>query len=65
MTVRITAAEAEPILEAAERAGLAAVALGETGGDAVVFRSIAGESRAAIADLKEASDSFFRDWMED
>ncbi|RVQ69236.1 phosphoribosylformylglycinamidine synthase subunit PurL [Croceicoccus ponticola] len=60
----VTAAEAEPILEAAEKAGLAAIALGETGSETVTFRSLAGESNVDIADLREASDSFFRDWME-
>ncbi|WP_144094706.1 phosphoribosylformylglycinamidine synthase subunit PurL [Croceicoccus sediminis] len=60
----VTAAEAEPILEAAEAAGLAAVALGDVEGDEVVFRSIAGESRVAVADLKAAHLSFFEEWME-
>ena len=34
--------------------------IGTTGGDALV---IGGQS-VALADLREASDSFFRDWME-
>ena len=60
----VTAKEAEPILEAAEAAGLAAVALGDVEGDTLLFRSVAGESSISVADLREASDSFFRDWME-
>ncbi len=60
----VTAAEAEPILEAAEAAGLAAVALGDVEGDDVVFRSISGESRVSVADLKAAHLSFFEEWME-
>ncbi|HEX2793619.1 MAG TPA: phosphoribosylformylglycinamidine synthase subunit PurL [Croceicoccus sp.] len=60
----VTAAEAEPILEAAAAAGLAAVALGVTEGDAITFRSIGGESRASIADLRETNEAFFRDWMD-
>ncbi|QDM39864.1 phosphoribosylformylglycinamidine synthase subunit PurL [Altererythrobacter sp. TH136] len=34
--------------------------IGTTGGDALVI----GEQSVALADLREASDSFFRDWME-
>ena len=34
--------------------------IGTTGGDALV----AGDSTVALAALREASDSFFRDWME-
>ncbi|WP_126174104.1 phosphoribosylformylglycinamidine synthase subunit PurL [Altericroceibacterium xinjiangense] len=60
----VTAAEAAQVIEAAEAAGLAAVALGETGGDALVFRSVEGESPAGVADMREAHESFFRDWMD-
>jgi phosphoribosylformylglycinamidine synthase len=34
--------------------------IGMTGGDALVI----GEQRVALSALREASDSFFRDWME-
>ena len=59
----VTAKAAALLIEAVERAGLAAVALGETGGEAIVFRSARGESRAQLAALREASESFFREWM--
>ncbi|AKM09764.1 phosphoribosylformylglycinamidine synthase subunit PurL [Croceicoccus naphthovorans] len=60
----VTAKAAEPILEAAEAAGLAAIALGDVEGDEVVFRSVGGESRVSVTDLKAASLSFFKEWME-
>ena len=60
----VTAAEAEPILEAAEAAGLAAVALGETGGERIIFRSAYGESMVSLAEIKAAHRAFFEEWME-
>ncbi|WP_230291071.1 phosphoribosylformylglycinamidine synthase subunit PurL [Croceicoccus sp. Ery5] len=60
----VTAAAAEPVLEAAEAAGLAAVALGVTGGDRLVFRSTYGESMVALDEIGAAHRAFFHDWME-
>jgi phosphoribosylformylglycinamidine synthase len=60
----VTARDAQAILKTAEEAGLAAIALGETGGDALTFRSVRGESTTALADLRKAHESFFHDWME-
>ena len=59
----VTGADAAAIVEAAEAAGLSATALGRTGGDTLVFRSDAGESSLSLADLREANERFFRDWM--
>ena len=60
----VTAAEAGPVLEAAEAAGLAAVALGVTGGDRLIFRSTYGESMVPLDEVKAAHRAFFHDWME-
>ncbi|WP_230280980.1 phosphoribosylformylglycinamidine synthase subunit PurL [Croceicoccus sp. Ery15] len=60
----VTAAEAEPVLEAAEAAGLAAVALGVTGGDRLLFRSTYGESIVALDEISAAHRAFFHEWME-
>lgn len=60
----VTTGNPAALIEAAEAAGLAAIALGETGGEALTFRAAAGESTVSLADLNEASESFFRDWME-
>ena len=61
----VTGANAASIIDAAAHAGLAAVALGETGGSTLTFRSASNESTVSVADLREANESFFRDWMED
>lgn len=60
----VTARESEPILAAAEQAGLAAVALGETGGEFLTFRAVTGENSVTVADLSAAHLSFFEQWME-
>ncbi|MDE8653658.1 phosphoribosylformylglycinamidine synthase subunit PurL [Novosphingobium album (ex Liu et al. 2023)] len=52
------------VLDDAEHAGLNAVALGECGGTALVFRSPGAESAVDLATLREANEAFFRDWME-
>jgi phosphoribosylformylglycinamidine synthase len=57
----VTAADADAVLAAAEAAGVAAVVVGQTGGDAIAFGT--GTS-VTITDLREANLAFFRDWME-
>jgi phosphoribosylformylglycinamidine synthase len=59
----VTAPSAARVEEAARAAGLAVLALGETGGDRLIFRSLDTEASAPLAAIREASDSFFRDWM--
>lgn len=51
------------VLEAVEKAGLAAIALGETGGNDIILRSVTGENTLALGDLRRAHESFFDDWM--
>ncbi|WP_156839428.1 phosphoribosylformylglycinamidine synthase subunit PurL [Novosphingobium aquimarinum] len=60
----VTTSDAATVIAEAERAGLAAIALGETGGETLVFRSKAGESRIELARLRQAHEAFFRDWMD-
>ncbi len=60
----VTATEAEPVLAAAEAAGLAALALGVTGGDRLIFRSTYGESMVPLDEVKAAHRAFFHNWME-
>ncbi len=60
----VTASEAEPILEAAEAAGLAAIALGVTGGEKLVFRAVNAESMVPLSELKASHLAFFADWMD-
>ena len=55
----ITAADASAVLRAAEAAGVPAMILGLTGGDALTF---AGES-AAIDDLKEVFEAWLPGYM--
>lgn len=56
----VTANDPEAVLRAAEVAGVFVARIGTTGGSAV-----SGEGfSVALNDLREASDSFFRDWME-
>jgi phosphoribosylformylglycinamidine synthase len=52
------------IADAAAKAGLAAVILGKTGGDALTFHADTGHSTVPIADLRQSHESFFRDWMD-
>ncbi|MCP5402534.1 MAG: phosphoribosylformylglycinamidine synthase subunit PurL [Novosphingobium sp.] len=60
----VTVSEVEPVLEAAREAGLAMVVLGKTGGGFLTIHTEAGPSSLALADLRQAHESFFRDWME-
>ena len=60
----VTGTDAASILDAARHAGLAAIALGETGGSELTFRGPNGQSAVSLADLREANERFFRDWME-
>ena len=62
----ITAQDMSVIAERAKAIGIAAVPIGQTGGAACVFRKQAdgNESTVTLTALREASDSFFRDWME-
>jgi len=56
----VTTADPEAVLRAAEAAGIFVTRIGTTGGS-----TVAGEGfSVALVDLREASDSFFRDWME-
>ena len=56
----VTARDAEAVLKAAEAQGIEAVQIGTTGGVTVSGASFA----VSLADLREASESFFRNWME-
>ncbi len=49
-----------------DAAGLIAVPVGQTGGQACTFKYIesGSEQSVSLTALREASDSFFRDWME-
>ena len=62
----VTAKDMSEIAERARQVGIAAVPIGQTGGQACSFRKQAdgSESRVTLTALREASDSFFRDWME-
>ncbi|GGC19803.1 phosphoribosylformylglycinamidine synthase subunit PurL [Novosphingobium marinum] len=61
----ITTSVPAMVEEVVEKAGLSAIALGQTGGARAVFRSIRGDASLELAELREAHESFFRDWMED
>ncbi|WP_068077609.1 phosphoribosylformylglycinamidine synthase subunit PurL [Novosphingobium lentum] len=63
----VTAADVGPIIERAKAAGIAAVPIGMTGGRDCAFRWVEGgrESKVSLADLREANEAFFRDWMDD
>ncbi|MXP25089.1 phosphoribosylformylglycinamidine synthase subunit PurL [Altererythrobacter indicus] len=56
--------DALPVIEAVEGAGLTVVLLGQTGGDAIQISADEARSSVALATLRDASESFFRDWME-
>ncbi|MCT2558063.1 phosphoribosylformylglycinamidine synthase subunit PurL [Tsuneonella sp. YG55] len=65
--VAVSGDNGDAFLEAAEAEGIPFVMVGRTGGDAL--RLTDGDSGAkafsiALESLREASDSFFRDWME-
>jgi phosphoribosylformylglycinamidine synthase len=60
----VTAVDVQAIAKAANEAGLAATPLGETGGSSLVLAGSSGEAEVSLSDLREASDGFFRDWME-
>jgi len=60
----VTTSDPASVLDAAESAGLVAVALGETDGTALIFRSVGGETSTDLATLREAHEAFFRDWMD-
>ena len=61
----VTAKDAQAIIRLAEQAGLVALAVGTTGGDTLAFRTADQESAASLATVREAHESFFRDWMEE
>lgn len=56
----VTTRDAEAVLKAAEEQGIEAVKIGTTGGVMISGASFA----VPLADLREASESFFRDWLE-
>jgi phosphoribosylformylglycinamidine synthase subunit PurL len=62
----VTARDAELVMQAARDAGLLAIPIGTTGGDALTFDLVGrgGEQRVSLAELRVARESFFRDWME-
>ncbi|MCB2061810.1 MAG: phosphoribosylformylglycinamidine synthase II, partial [Novosphingobium sp.] len=60
----VTAPDAQAVVENAKQVGLAAVVLGKTVGGCVTLHSESGEHSLALADLRKAHESFFRDWME-
>ncbi|WP_336986581.1 phosphoribosylformylglycinamidine synthase subunit PurL [Altererythrobacter aquiaggeris] len=59
----VTSMNGAQVAAEAHRKGLYCTALGYTGGDAIVFEGPFSASAVPLADLREASDSFFRDWM--
>ncbi|PEQ11095.1 phosphoribosylformylglycinamidine synthase II [Novosphingobium sp. PC22D] len=60
----VTTRDLAAVLDDAEHAGLAAIALGETGGDVLVFRSDSAESSVEVVALRQANEAFFKDWMD-
>jgi phosphoribosylformylglycinamidine synthase len=60
----VTTRDPIAILGAAESAGLVAVALGETEGQSLTFRSVGGETTTDLATLRASHEAFFRDWMD-
>jgi phosphoribosylformylglycinamidine synthase len=60
----VTTSDPIAILDAAESVGLVAVALGETEGTTLTFRSVGGETSTDIGDLRASHEAFFRDWMD-
>ena len=65
----ITVADVDSIIEALTQAGIFFELIGRTGGAAIVIESNDGsvifdQDMIPLTTLREASDSFFRDWME-
>ena len=60
----VTTNDPSAVLDAAENAGLVAIALGETQDQTLTFRGVGGESTAELSALREAHEAFFRDWMD-
>ncbi len=62
----VTVKDHRALVERAGKSEINAVPVGMTGGSECTFQWIAEErsSKVSLADLREASDSFFRDWME-
>jgi phosphoribosylformylglycinamidine synthase len=62
----VTTREPEKLIKALEKKSIYFGGLGKTGGDAIVFNEyFAGSvAQVSLADLREANDSFFREWME-
>jgi phosphoribosylformylglycinamidine synthase len=62
----VTTNDAAAVSARIGEAGLVAVPIGTTGGDALVFDLIdrGGPQSVSLAALREANEAFFRDWME-
>lgn len=60
----VTTSDPIALLDAAESAGLVAVALGETEGQSLTFRSVGGETSTDLVNLRATHEAFFRDWMD-
>ncbi|MEW9853917.1 phosphoribosylformylglycinamidine synthase subunit PurL [Novosphingobium sp. M1R2S20] len=60
----VTTSDPASVLKVVESAGLVGVALGETQGQTLTFRSTRGESSTELGVLREAHEAFFRDWMD-
>ena len=62
----VTAKDFLAIKAKADAAGLIAVPVGKTGGDACTFEWVDGGQRQSVSltDLRQANEAFFRDWME-
>jgi len=62
----VTTNDAASVSARVRAAGLEAIPIGTTGGDALVFDLIdrGGPQSVSLAALREANEAFFRDWME-
>ncbi len=62
----VTTDDEEGVLQRARAAGLAAVPVGVTGGSACSFRwaETGAVQSVSLAELRAASEAFFKDWME-
>jgi len=62
----VTTTDQDAVLERARAAGLIAIPIGTTGGDALTFDLIdrGGARSVPLNDLRIAHERFFRDWME-
>ncbi|WP_187336572.1 phosphoribosylformylglycinamidine synthase subunit PurL [Novosphingopyxis iocasae] len=56
----VTAKDADAVIERAREAGIFIAPVGRTGGDAIT----GPEMSASLADLRDANERFFREWME-